>query len=105
MYPASRESAAFGDQAMMRFAHAVPNNLVRSRKTSFPTRVYSMPINRCVIRALRRKLKEERLSFGPAKDLTGLDENLPSHSSHFVGQGDNYLVPVHALFEPGDPSA
>jgi hypothetical protein len=30
MYPASRESAAFGDQAMMRSAHAVPNNLVRS---------------------------------------------------------------------------
>jgi putative transposase len=30
MYPASRESAAFGDQAMMKSAHAVPNNLVRS---------------------------------------------------------------------------
>ena len=26
----------FGDQAMMRFAHAVPNNLVRSRKNQFP---------------------------------------------------------------------
>jgi len=32
MYPASRESAVFGDQAMMRSAHAVPNNLVRSLK-------------------------------------------------------------------------
>ena len=105
MYPASRESAAFGDQAMMRFAHAVPNNLVRSRKTSFPTRAYSMPINRCVIRTLRRKLEEERLGFGPAIDLTGLDENFPSHTSDFVGQGDNHLVAVHALFEPSNPSA
>jgi hypothetical protein len=50
MYPASRESVAFGDQAMMRSAHAVPNNFVRSSKqTCFPNRVYNMPINRCVI--------------------------------------------------------
>lgn len=50
MYPASRESAAFDDQAMMRSAHAVPNNFVRSsEQTGFPGRVYDMPINRCVI--------------------------------------------------------
>jgi hypothetical protein len=37
MYPASRESATFGDQAMMRSAHTVPNNFVRSYKTDrFP---------------------------------------------------------------------
>jgi hypothetical protein len=49
MYPASRESVAFGDQAMMRSAHAVPNNFVRSSKqTCFPNRVYNMPINRFV---------------------------------------------------------
>jgi len=50
MYPASRESAVFGGQAMMRSAHAVPNNFLRSSKqTGFPHRVYSKPINRCVI--------------------------------------------------------
>ena len=104
MHPASREWAAFGGQAMMRSAHAVPNNLHRSQiKTDFPDRVYSMPINRCVIRVLRCKLKEDRSGFGPVIDLVRLNENLPSHTSDFVGQGDNHFVAVHALFEFGDP--
>ncbi len=50
MYPASRESAAFGDQAMMRI-RAYRFHLLGavSWETSFPARIYSTPIDRCAI--------------------------------------------------------
>jgi hypothetical protein len=56
MYPASRESAAFGDQAMMRI-RAYRFHLLGavSEEASFPTRIYSTPIDRCAISKLRRK--------------------------------------------------
>ena len=100
MYPASRESAAFGDQAMMRFALAVPNNFVRSsEQTGFPNRVYSKPINRCVISSLRSKLRKSSLSdVSPAIDLLGLDEDLPCDPSDLVRQRNDDLIAMHALF-------
>lgn len=76
MYPASRESAAFGDLAMMRFALAVPNNFVRSSITDrFPYTGLQQADQPLCHLSLRRKLKEEEfyLGFRPAIDLVGLE--------------------------------
>ena len=56
MYPASRESAAFGDQAVMRI-RAYRFHLLGavSEEASFPTRIYSTPIDRCAIKKFCRK--------------------------------------------------
>ncbi len=65
-----------------------------------------MPIDRCVICCLRSKLRESYLSgICSAIDLIRLGEDLPGDSSDLVGQCDNHLIAVHALFKPGDPCA
>jgi hypothetical protein len=61
----------------------------------FPERVYSMPIDRCVIRSLRSKLREELLSgVSPAIDFLWLDEDFPGDAGNLVGQCDDHLVAI-----------
>ena len=43
------------------------------------------------------------LGFGPAIDLLGLGEDLPCDTSDLVGQSDDHLIAMHALFQLGDP--
>ena len=63
----------------------------------FPARVYTMPIDRCVISFLRSKLRKSFLSdVSPAVDLLGSGENLPGDSSDLVGQCDDHLIAMHA---------
>ncbi len=88
MYPASRESAAFGDQAMMRI-RAYRFHLLGavSCETSFPARIYSTPIDRCAISMLHRK-PEERYPvisrWRPAINLCRMGQNFPSDASDLV---------------------
>ena len=108
MYPASRESAAFGDQAMMRI-RAYRFHLLGaiSREISFPTRIYSTPIDRCAISKPCRKPEERSFtdsSLRPAVSFFRVSQNFPGHSSDFVGQCNDNFVAMHSLFELGNPA-
>jgi len=79
-----------------------------SEEASFPTRIYSTPIDRCAISKFCRKPRERafiNLSHRPAIKFFGVRKNFPGHSSDFVGQCDDNLVAMHTLFELGNPAS
>jgi len=99
MYPASRESATFGDQAMMRI-RAYRFHLLGaiSYEISFPTRIYSTPINRCVISKPRRKPEERSFinsSRRPTISFCRVSQDSPSNSSDLVRQCHDDFVAMH----------
>jgi hypothetical protein len=109
MYPASRESAAFGDQAMMRI-RAYRFHLLGavSGETSFRARIYSTPIDRCAISKLRRKPEgrsSRKSRWRPPVSFCRVSQNFPGDTSDFVRQRNDDFVAMHSLFECGDPAA
>ena len=108
MYPASRESNAFGVQAMMRSARTVPNKLARACSPAFLTKAYDTPVNCCVISIPRPcKLEvdsvlEARIHFFVQGSRTR--EHNPRDASKFVRQRYHDLVVMHPALERIQPS-
>jgi hypothetical protein len=98
MYPASRESAAFG-------GHAVPNNFVRSFATDrFPEpglQQADQPL--CHQFSAQQTLEDLLSGVGPAIDFPGLDEDFPRYAGDLVGQRNDDFISIHALLKLGNP--
>ena len=109
MYPASRESNAFGVQAMMRSARTVPNKLARASWPAFLTKAYSTPVNCCVI-SIPRPCKLEVDAVLKARihffvQGSRAREHNPGDASKFVRQRYHDLVVMPPALKRIEPSS
>ncbi len=101
MYPASRESAAFGSKAMMGYARSVPNKWVGHEGRFFvPGLPNAVALFRHQVQAskLRRELVTRLLLLGlPEVERTLMGQNHPSNARELVRKRDDNLVSVYPL--------